>query len=74
MIDPLLKFLNSKDNYLNSYKDLEQYFGSINYRKRAEELKDDLFYREYSMSILKSHTKNPIKNIENNHREPNSKE
>ena len=64
-IPQLLKFLNSKDNYLNSYKDLDQYFGGIDYRKRAEELKDDPFYREYCMSILNLRTKNPSKNNKN---------
>jgi len=37
-------------------------------------LKDDPFYREYCISILNPHTKNPNENEENNHEEKGSVE
>jgi len=70
----ILIFIDSGHLYKDACKNWYKYRDNINYKKRAEELKDDLFYREYCMSILKSHTKNPSENEKNNHEKTDPKE
>ena len=70
----ILIFMDSNHLYKDACKDWYKYRDNINYRKRAEELKDNSFDREYCMSILKSHTKNPSGNDGNNHEEKGSVE
>lgn len=70
----ILIFMDSGHLYKDACKDWYKYRDNINYKKRAEELKDNPFYREYCMSILKSHTKNPSGNDGNNHEEKDSVE
>ena len=71
-IDTAKRYNEKFENFFiedKAYKKWYKYRDNINYRKRAEELMNDPFYREYCMSILKSHTKNPIENGKNNHEE-----
>ena len=81
-IPHVLEYMDTAKRYSEKFENLSiedkayikwyKYRDNINYRKRAEELKDDPFYREYCMSILKSHTKNSSGNDGNNHEENGS--
>ena len=44
-----------------AYKKWDSYRKNINYRKRAEELKEDPFYTEYCLGVLKSYKKSLLK-------------